>query len=62
MPVKTESSYSLSGNNAFLDYLRRYRTADICAQFFRGIVGSKLAKPVGILRTILLQYGGFRLC
>jgi len=35
MSDKTEASYSLSGNNAFLDYLRQYRTADICAQFFR---------------------------
>ena len=35
MTEKNEDSYSLGGNNAFLDYLRRYRTAEICAQFFR---------------------------
>ena len=38
MSDKTETSYSLSGNNAFLNYLRRFRTADICAQFFRSKV------------------------
>lgn len=35
MSEKTDASYILDGNEAFLDYLRRYRTAEVCAQFFR---------------------------
>ena len=38
MSEKTEASYTLGGNNAFLDYLRRYRSADICGKFFWGKV------------------------
>jgi len=35
MSEKTKASYTLGGNDAFLEYLRRYRTADICGKFFR---------------------------
>ena len=35
MSEKTNASYILDGNKAFLDYLRRYRTAEVCGKFFR---------------------------
>lgn len=35
MSDKNEGNYNFGGNNGFINYLRRYRTVEVCAQFFR---------------------------